>query len=99
MEQFGRSEWLTIGVVGLAAAGIAHAVSGAGHIARDLFRAESAGDTEPVSVSASQRIASGPGGWLLFSGLVLAGGAIYHVIASILEILKDVLRRQAGQHG
>jgi hypothetical protein len=99
MEEFGRSEWLTIGIIGLAAAAIAHAVSGTGHIARDMLRGETAGDTESAPVSASERVASGRGGWLLFGGLVLAGGAIYHVIASLLEILKDLVRRQASHHG
>ncbi|MEY9966919.1 hypothetical protein ABIA33_004984 [Streptacidiphilus sp. MAP12-16] len=37
MEQFGRTEWLTFSLVGLAAAAIARAVSGAGHIARDMY--------------------------------------------------------------
>ncbi|BFV60801.1 hypothetical protein KCMC57_up59050 [Kitasatospora sp. CMC57] len=88
MDEISRAEWFAIGVSGSALAGAAHAVAGAAHIARAAVRpaAEPSGDGDP-----GIEVNSGPGGWILFSALVLASGAIYRLVADTGEMVKEIL--------
>ncbi|MEZ0095603.1 succinate dehydrogenase/fumarate reductase cytochrome b subunit [Streptacidiphilus sp. EB129] len=92
MEQIGRGGWFALGIAGLVVAGVAHAVTGAAHIGSEMLRPEPDEGPGPASAGVCERVDSGPGGWILFGGLVLAGGAVYHVIAGVAEILRDLVR-------
>lgn len=37
------------------------------------------------------RADSGPGGWVLFSALILAGWAAYHVMSGTEAVVKEIL--------
>ncbi|MEW1913888.1 hypothetical protein AB0442_36600 [Kitasatospora sp. NPDC085895] len=91
MDEIGRAGWLTIGVTGMALAGAGHALAGLGHIARDMVRSPATENGEPVRDGSTLRTDSGPGGWVLFGALILAGWAAYHAMSGTEAIVKEIL--------
>jgi hypothetical protein len=93
VEEIGRAGWVAIGVAGMALVGVAHAVAGAGRIAREAVHARAAEGRDPEAGGSDSggSVISGPGGWILFSALVLAGGAIHHAAAGAGAIVKQIL--------
>ncbi|MFG2819230.1 hypothetical protein ACGFX4_07350 [Kitasatospora sp. NPDC048365] len=95
MDEIGRAGWFGIGVAGMALVGAARAVVGAGHIARELVRSPGGDDRDPVTGASVVRAVSGPGGWILFGALVLAGGAVYHVMAGTGAVVMEAVHAAA----
>ncbi|MGW5424571.1 hypothetical protein [Streptomyces sp. NPDC003943] len=88
MDELGRAEWFAIGVTGMALAAASHAAIGAAHIAREILRAPTG---NPGSDGSEFQADSGPGGWLLFGTLIMASGAIYHLLAGVRTVVKEVV--------
>ncbi|MEU9397398.1 hypothetical protein AB0D86_46385 [Streptomyces sp. NPDC048324] len=86
-EISGTVEWFAIGVTGLALAGAAGATAGLAHVAREILR----GPTENAAASGwDLQVISGPGGWILFGALILAGGAIHHAVSGVGTVVGEV---------
>lgn len=95
VDEIGRAGWFGIGVAGMALAGAVHAVVGVGHIARELVRSPGGGDRDPVTGAPVVRAVSGTGGWILFGALVLAGGALHHVMAGTGAVVMEAVHAAA----
>ncbi|WP_354645268.1 hypothetical protein [Kitasatospora camelliae] len=91
MDEIGRAGWFGIGVTTMALAGAAHAVAGTGHILREMTRTSADENRVPAAGGSDLQVDSGPGGWVLFGALVLAGGSIYHVLAGTGTIAKEIV--------
>ncbi|MCG6498386.1 hypothetical protein [Kitasatospora sp. A2-31] len=97
MEEIGRVGWFTIGVTTIALAGAGHAMAGAGRIAKEMLRTP---DEERRAAASGRRTlesASGAGGWVLFGALVLAPGAIRHVLSGTETVVKEVVKEPAAR--
>ncbi|MGW5775955.1 hypothetical protein [Streptomyces sp. NPDC003863] len=93
MDELGRADWLVIGVTGMALAAAAHAAVGAAHIAREMLRAPTGGN--PGSDGSDFQADTGPGGWILFGTLVLASGAIFHLVSGVRTVAKEIVHMAA----
>ncbi|MFJ5834716.1 hypothetical protein [Streptomyces sp. NPDC093089] len=92
MDELGRADWFVIGVTGMALAAATHAAVGAAHIAREVLRAPSDGNSGSDGSDGSDfRADSGPGGWILFGTLILASGAIYHLVSGVRAVAREVV--------
>ncbi|MFI0925844.1 hypothetical protein ACH4TP_18185 [Streptomyces sp. NPDC021012] len=89
MDELGRAEWFVLGVTGMALATAAHAAVGAAHITREMLRASTGGN--PGSDGSDFQVDSGPGGWILFGTLIVASGAIYHVVSGVSTVVKEIV--------
>ncbi|MQS15529.1 hypothetical protein F7Q99_25475 [Streptomyces kaniharaensis] len=90
MEQIGRTEWFALGIVAMTTATVAHAVAGVVQILRDMLRTTPAGTPEAPPTAPARRPEIGLAGWWLFAGLFLAGTAVYHAVAGVREILREI---------
>ncbi|MGW4893051.1 hypothetical protein ACWEQL_12430 [Kitasatospora sp. NPDC004240] len=88
MDEIGRFGWFALGVTGMALAAAVHAAAGAGHIPRQLWGPSATVDGAGGSGGAR---GDGPGGWLLLSAVVLAGGAAYHAAMGTRAIVREIL--------
>ncbi|AUY48237.1 hypothetical protein [Streptomyces sp. CB01881] len=91
MDEIGRAGWVAIGVAGMALAGAAHAVVGAEHIMKELLRSPEQASRDSRSAGSEAQGVSGPGGWILLGSLLLAAGAVAHVVGATGTIVKEVL--------
>ncbi|GAA1105610.1 hypothetical protein GCM10009663_54620 [Kitasatospora arboriphila] len=91
MDEIGRAGWLTIGVTGTALVGAGHALAGLGRIAGDMVRSPATESGEPVRDGSTLQADGGPGGWVLFSALILAGWAAHHVMSGTEAVVKEIL--------
>ncbi|AVZ71224.1 hypothetical protein SLUN_02205 [Streptomyces lunaelactis] len=95
--EFGRGAWIVIGASTIAVAAAFHAVAGVAEILRDIMRNEprnTYGKGESPAV-VPERLAHEAAGWVLIVGAVMALGALSHAVATLAELVRDILRTKA----
>jgi hypothetical protein len=92
--EFERGAWILIGAITVAVGAAFHAVTGLLGIVRDMMRAEPRDGPEqsgspPV---VAERMPHEAAGWLLIAGATVAVGALSHAVATLAQIVREILR-------
>ncbi|MFJ8622693.1 hypothetical protein ACIRD3_07580 [Kitasatospora sp. NPDC093550] len=89
-DDLGRVGWFVLGSSVLAAAGIAHALSGLVEIAKDLVTSAPHSGTAPARTVPSAALSINErDGWILLGALLVMTGAMRHAVASGSKGIRD----------
>ncbi|MFF1555958.1 hypothetical protein [Streptomyces sp. NPDC058279] len=90
-EEIGRAGWLFIGAATMAAGAFFHAIAGSVEIVREMLGADPPAVPEPGSEPARhKRTEPQLDGWIVFGAVLLGTTTLFHAIAALVKIIKEV---------
>ena len=97
-EELGRVDWVVLAGVTMLLAAASHVIAGAVAIVKDILRKTPSDAHGPgtAQTASPAEVHAERGSWFLLGGLFMALGAIFHIGRGLVDILKDIMRKEPG---